>query len=120
MGEKKPLLEITKPINDGDSKLEEVMQTSTSHLKEEQDEIVKNKFQKAKKEAEKELENEINEINQMSEEEMSKMYMPVIGVKPLLENQNSTEATATETARSVKDKDGNQVFIILAHFFFIF
>jgi hypothetical protein len=117
LGEKKTLLESAKSINDGDSKLEEVMQTSPNYIKEEQDEIVKNKFQKAKKEAEKELENEINEINQMSEEEMSKMYMPVIGVKPLLENQNSTEVNTTETAKSVKDKDGNQVFIILARFF---
>jgi hypothetical protein len=78
--------------------------------------VIMNKFQRAKKEAEKELENEINEINQMSEEEMSKMYMPSIAVKPLLENQNSNEHTTqnmTESARNLKDKDQVKIIFVI-------
>ena len=116
LGERKQTRENSKSSND-DEEPAEIKPTLSGRIDQDQDDIIQkdldndvivDKFQRAKKEAEKELENEINEINQMSEEEMSKMYMPSIAVKPLLENQNSNEHTTqnmTESARNLKDKD---------------
>ena len=124
LGERKQPRETSKSSND-DEELAEIKPTLSGRIDQDQDDaiqkdldndVIVDKLQRAKKEAEKELENEINEINQMSEEEMSKMYMPSIAVKPLLENQNSNEQTTqnmTESARNLKDKDQVKIIFVI-------